>query len=294
MLEIRADIGFPGQVVLEGVDTLVAPGEGVLLVGRNGTGKTTLLRTVAGVLAPARGQVLIDSAPASRQSTRLQVGLVPDPPPLYEELTPWEHLELVRRLWGSAVVTIAHVEHVVGLLDLDSHLHQRCDTLSLGWRKRVAVALALLHRPRLLLLDEPFNGLDARATRAVRAVLREHLAAGGSFVASTHQPDLLARIATRVLAVQAGGVLYDGPLSGWDADLLDPEPDDIDEDEDEDVWEAEDEDEEVWGAQDEDVWAEDGADETRPAAQRPGSRAAGSGSRPGAGSVVAGLGRGRS
>ncbi|OFE15298.1 hypothetical protein BA895_06035 [Humibacillus sp. DSM 29435] len=247
MLEIRADIGFPGHVVLTGVDTVVSPGEGVLLVGRNGSGKTTLLRTVAGVLAPSRGAVLVNSEPASRQSTRRHLGLVPDPPPLYEELTPWEHLELVRRLWRGDVVTTSRVEQVIGLLDLDSHLHQRCDTLSLGWRKRVAVAIALLHEPHLLLLDEPFNGLDRRATRQVRRVLRQHLAAGGSFIASIHQPELLDDVATRVLAVQNGTVLYDGDISGWDPEWLDAELDDEDgwdddeddEDEDEDELEGE-------------------------------------------------------
>lgn len=226
MLEICADIGFPEHVVLAEVDTVVSPGEGVLLVGRNGSGKTTLLRTIAGVLAPSRGEVLVESEPASRQSTRRHVGLVADPPPLYEELTPWEHLELVRRLWRGDVVTDSRVEQVIGLLDLDSHLHQRCDTLSLGWRKRVAVAISLLHQPRLLLLDEPFNGLDRRATRQVRTVLREHLAAGGSFIASTHQAELLHDVATRVIAVQSGAVLYDGRVSGWDPERLDPEPDD--------------------------------------------------------------------
>ena len=247
MLEIRADIGFPGHVVLAGVGAVVSPGEGVLLLGRNGSGKTTLLRTVAGVLAPSRGEVLVGSEPASRQSTRRLVGFVPDPPPLYEELTPWEHLELVRRLWRGEVVSVSRAEQVIRLLDLDSHLHQRCDTLSLGWRKRVAVAIALLHQPRLLLLDEPFNGLDRRATRQLRTVLRQHLTAGGSFIASIHQAELLDDVATRVLAVQAGAVLYDGSLSGWDPEPLDvddDEDDEFDEDEEDDDFDDDEEDEE--------------------------------------------------
>ena len=261
MLEIRADFGFPGHVVLTGVETDVRPGEGLLLVGRNGAGKTTLLRTLAGLLPPSRGEVLVGGGPASRQASRRHVGLVPDPPPLYEELTPWEHLELVRRLWRGGVVSPERVEEVVALLDLGSHLHQRCDTLSLGWRKRVAIAVALLHRPGLLLLDEPFNGLDRRATAQVRALLRRHLADGGSFIASTHQPELLDREATRVLAVQGGGVLYDGAAAGWDPDLLDELDDELDDE----YEELDDEDE-----QDEDDDLDDDLDDGRERHDRPG------------------------
>ncbi len=209
VLEIDADVGYPHAAVLEDVRLEVRPGEAVTLVGRNGSGKTTLLRTVAGLLRPRRGQVLVDGRPAVEQSSRRSVGYVPDPPPLYEELSPWEHLELLQRLWGTAVDDEALGE-AVETFDLLDVLTQRCDSLSLGTRKRVGVALALLHRPRLVLLDEPFNGLDAASTEGLRAVLREHLAAGGAVLASTHQPQLMAGIATRGVAVQDGAVVYDG------------------------------------------------------------------------------------
>lgn len=213
MLEIAADIGYPNVTVLHDIRLQVHPGEAVTLVGRNGSGKTTLLRTVAGLMHPRAGEVLVAGRPTADQASRVHVGLVPDPPPLYEELSPWEHLELVQRLWGARIPDEALTD-AVDQFDLESFLAQRCDSLSLGTRKRLGVALALLHRPKLLLLDEPFNGLDAVATEALRLLLRAHVRDGGLVLASTHQPHLLAGVATRGVLVQDGRITYDGDAEG--------------------------------------------------------------------------------
>ena len=231
MLEINASIGFPGRVVLREVAWQVGAGEAVVLVGRNGSGKTTLLRSVAGILAPRGGSVTVQGSPAHDQRSRAFTGFVPDPPPLYEELSPWEHIELVQRLWSSGAVSEESVDHVVAALRLESYLNQRCDTLSLGMRKRLGIALALLHGPDLLLLDEPFNGLDAASTRRVRALLAAHVERGGAFIASTHQPQLLESVATRVTVIHDGAFFYDGDPSGWDPALL---PEGLDEDDEDD------------------------------------------------------------
>ena len=195
---VAADLGFPGRVVLPGLSWQVGAGEIVCLVGPNGSGKTTMLRTLAGTLHPRAGTVSIGGRPAADQRSRLVTGFVPDPPPLYEELSPWEHLELTQRLWGSARVPQERVDAVVTELDLEPHLHQRCDALSLGLRKRLGIALGVLHRPVLLLLDEPFNGLDATTTERLLALMAAMIRDGDAVVVSTHQPHLLAGLATRI------------------------------------------------------------------------------------------------
>jgi ABC-type multidrug transport system ATPase subunit len=209
MLEIDASVGYPGATVLAHVRLQVRSGEAVTLLGRNGSGKTSLLRTAAGLLHPRDGKVSVRGRDAADAASRALTGFVPDPPPLYEELTPWEHLELVHRLWGGAV-DVEALDEVVAAVGLDAYLSQRCDTLSLGTRKRLGVALALLHRPVLLLLDEPFNGLDAATSTALRGLLAEHVRAGGALVASTHQPQLLDGVATRAVVLADGAVVHDG------------------------------------------------------------------------------------
>lgn len=204
MLDVDADLGFPGHVVLPSFTLKISRGEGVGLVGRNGSGKTTLLRTVAGLQLPRSGHVLVSGQSAHLSSSRLHTGFVPDPPPLYEELSPWEHLELVQRLWSGRVADEA-LPRVVGELELEAFLHQRCDTLSLGMRKRLSLALALLHGPALLLLDEPFNGLDAESTLRLQRLLRDHLQGGGAFIASSHQPAALRGVATRTHSLSTAG-----------------------------------------------------------------------------------------
>jgi ABC-type multidrug transport system ATPase subunit len=214
MLDINATLGFPGNPVLTQFVWSVGPGEGVVLTGPNGSGKTTLMRSAAGLLAPRSGSVLIGGMSATHGSAKKSVGYLPDPPALYEELSPWEHLDFVRRLWAGSV-TQSMAEDAASALHLMSYLHQRCDTLSLGMRKRVGIALATMHRPTLLLFDEPFNGLDRASEGRLRKLLSEHVSASGSFVVSTHQPRLLQDVATRVSAVLNGALVYDGPSGGW-------------------------------------------------------------------------------
>lgn len=216
IVEIEASIGLPHIVLLPDVSWRVGATEAICLMGRNGSGKTTLLRTVAGLLHPRAGRVLVSGVPATDRRNRYLTGFVPDPPPLYEELSPWEHLELAQRLWGGAV-TDADVEAVVEHLDLESYLYQRCDTLSLGLRKRVGLSLALLHHPRLLLLDEPFNGLDTAMVAQVVALLEKHLRGGGSVIAATHQPQLMASVATGTVVLQDGVLMYEGDLAQFPA-----------------------------------------------------------------------------
>ncbi len=177
---------FGRLAVLEGVSGAVAEGEALLVTGPNGSGKSTLLRCLAGLLAPDAGTVeltedgrLLD--PAGR---RRSVGYVAPDLAFYEELTAGENLAFFSRLRG------APPERGHDLLDrLGLPAERQAGALSSGMRQRLRWVWALLHRPRLLLLDEPFQNLDAGGEAAARALLAEHLAAGGLAVVAN--PSLL-------------------------------------------------------------------------------------------------------
>ena len=159
--------------VLEGVSGRVAPGELLLVTGPNGSGKSTLLRCLAGLLSPDRGTIEYreDDEVLDTDERRRRVGYVAPDLALYSELTVAENLEFFARLrrtgpeWGM---------EVLDRLGLPSD--RMAGTLSSGMRQRLRWAWALLHRPRLLLLDEPFQNLDAPGERATRELLDEHLA----------------------------------------------------------------------------------------------------------------------
>ena len=210
MLEITGSLGFGSTVVLPDVRLSATPGEVILLVGPNGSGKTTLLRTVAGLLRPTAGTVTVAGLPTASRRARRLIGFAPDPPPLYEELTAWEHIELAQRLWTPDAVDL-EVDTLVETFSLGSHLHQRADRLSIGLRKRLGIVLAVMHRPRVIAMDEPFNGLDSDSTERLQEFLLARRESGDVVLCSTHQPTLVRDLATRVVHITDGGLLDTAP-----------------------------------------------------------------------------------
>ncbi|MFE7482093.1 ABC transporter ATP-binding protein [Streptomyces sp. NPDC057552] len=194
---------------LDGVSFTVSAGECVVLGGGNGAGKSTVLRAAAGLVQLTEGRVLIGGSPAGSRPARSSVGFVADKPPLYDVLSPVEHIELLSALWQLPPAG----ENTLRTYGLEGVARRPVRTLSLGQRQRLALAVATLHRPELLLLDEPFNGLDAATTGLVRAILRSHLAAGGAVLVATHTFEPMDGTATGALRVDAGRLVdaYAGP-----------------------------------------------------------------------------------
>jgi heme exporter protein A len=158
--------------VLQGVSGTVAPGEALLVTGPNGSGKSTLLRCLAGILAPDGGRIEYreDTQSLDVEQRRLRIGYVAPDLAFYSELTVAENLEFFARLRR---VSPARGFEILDRLSLPTD--RMVGALSSGMRQRVRWAWALLHRPRLLLLDEPFQNLDAPGEAGTRALLREHL-----------------------------------------------------------------------------------------------------------------------
>ncbi len=177
-----------GRPVLSGVTFEVSAGELVALVGRNGAGKSTLLRCIAGWALPAEGQVRILglTVAAAEREVRRYVALVPDTPSFYDELTAWEHLQLVaqaHRLPGWEV----RARKLLEAFELWPDRAAYPFTFSRGMRYKLAVCLALVVQPRLLLLDEPLGPLDPLSAEAMWRALGEQRALGAGILLSSHQ-----------------------------------------------------------------------------------------------------------
>jgi ABC-type multidrug transport system ATPase subunit len=192
-------------------DLAVDAGELVVLVGPNGAGKSTLLRLLAGLLEPTAGAVAVSGAPAGSLEARAATSWVPDAPVLYDDLSVDEHLEYVARLHG-ATGWEDHADELLATLHLTHRAEDLPVRFSRGLRQKVSLAVGLIRPFDLLLVDEPFVGLDLPAQAALVGLLGEAAGSGAAVVVSTHQLDLSER-ATRCVGLRDGERSYDGPAS---------------------------------------------------------------------------------
>jgi len=208
-------------VALDGVDLDIPPGQIHGLVGPNGAGKTTLLGLVLGLAIPDSGTLEIFGSPVSR-ALALPDGVAGfvDGPGLYPSLTARGNLAALARLRGTSGAGISEALEQVGLSDVAD---DRVRGFSLGMRQRLGLAAALLTRPKLLVLDEPANGLDPAGTRHVHRVLTRLAAGGTSILLSSHRMDDLASLCHEVTILATGRVVFSGPMS-----KLAPETDELD------------------------------------------------------------------
>ena len=203
------------RVAVDDLDLSVRPGELYALLGPNGAGKTTTLRMVAGLLAPDSGGIDIFGidARADPIAAKRLVAWLPDDPLLYDKLSPLEYLEFVAGLWGIDATAAAKAEELLRWLDLWEQRDARCETFSRGMKQKAALAGALIHDPRLLILDEPLTGLDAGAARAVKDLLVARVAAGGTVILTTHILEVAERLADRIGIIRAGRLVAEGTLA---------------------------------------------------------------------------------
>jgi ABC-type multidrug transport system ATPase subunit len=198
-----------GELVALGAVSLgVAPGERVALMGLNGSGKTTLLRIVAGLVEATAGTAQVAGHRAGSLEARAALSYIPDSPVLYDDLSVTEHLEYVARLHGAEDWE-PRAEELVERLGLEARSDDLPSTFSRGLRQKVSIALAFVRPFQVLLVDEPFVGLDQPGRAALLELLAEAAEAGAALVVSTHQSEYLAR-ASRCVGLRDGSVVYDG------------------------------------------------------------------------------------
>jgi heme ABC exporter ATP-binding subunit CcmA len=200
---------------LDGVDLVLQPGDVFLLLGPNGAGKSTLLRALAGLLRPTSGTIRIAGRELTRDEpeARRAVGLLSHQSLLYDELTLRENLELVATLYDLPRPEV-QVHTALAEQGLEDRADSRPRQLSRGLLQRAALARALLHKPALLLLDEPFTGLDTPASQRLDAQLRELVAGGTTLMIVTHHASEAWELATRVGVLRHGKWAYDAARAG--------------------------------------------------------------------------------
>jgi ABC-2 type transport system ATP-binding protein len=214
-LEVRALEKRFDHPAVDGLDLSVPAGEFYTLLGPNGAGKTTTLRLVTGLLKPDRGSIAVYGidALADPIAARRIMAWVSDEPMIYEKLTPMEYLDFVAGLWAvESNRAAARARDLLGWLGLAPHADERCEQLSKGMRQKVALAGALVHEPKLIMLDEPFTGLDAGSSRVVKEVLRERVRAGCSVIMTTHILEVAERMADRIGVMANGKLIAGGTL----------------------------------------------------------------------------------
>ena len=205
-----------GRPAVEELNLTIRAGEFYALLGPNGAGKTTTLRMVAGLLQPDAGSIRIFGvdALADPPAAKRMTAWAPDEPLLYDRLSPLEYLEFVAGLWGmEPKLAAARADELLRRLGLWDQRSDRCETFSRGMKQKTVLAGALIHEPRLLILDEPLTGLDAAAARLVRGVLAERVAAGATVILTTHILDVAERMAGRIGILHRGRLLAEGTLA---------------------------------------------------------------------------------
>jgi ABC-2 type transport system ATP-binding protein len=222
---------FGSVKALDGLNLKVFPGEIYGLLGPNGAGKSTTIKVVAGLLEPTSGEVRVVGFDPVRNPVEVKskIGYVAENPVMYESLSPRDFFEFVasvRKL--NRVSANKMVTQLAEAFDMAQYFDSPIATLSMGTKQKVAVIASLLHKPPLLLLDEPLNGLDAKSSRILKDLMSFHTQSGGAVLFSTHIMEVAERICTRIGIIYQGKVLAEGTLEelrkmagGKDASLED-------------------------------------------------------------------------
>lgn len=217
----RLVVVFGNVTAVAGIDLAVGPGQSVALVGRNGAGKSTTLRVLAGVTPPTSGKAVVDGHDVGVDplAVRARVGYCPDVGGLIPRATAWEHLALAATLRGMPEGWEDRASDLLDRFDLASSADQIAATFSHGMGRRLSVVLAAFHRPAVLLLDEPFDGVDPLGVEATLSLVAEHRAAGSAVLVSTHLLPLAVEATDQAYVLRGGQVAASVPS----AELAGPE-----------------------------------------------------------------------
>jgi len=200
---------------VDDLNLTVRAGELYALLGRTGAGKTTTLRMVAGLLPADSGAIEVFGVDAIRRPIEAKriIAWLPDEPMLYDKLDPLEYLEFVAGLWGVEPRRAQKLANeLLETLGLWEHRRERCEGFSRGMKQKVALAGALVHEPRLLMLDEPLTGLDAAIARQVKDLLAARVRQGATVILTTHILEVAERLADRIGIIQRGRLIAEGTL----------------------------------------------------------------------------------
>jgi heme exporter protein A len=208
---------FGSHVALQGVDLTLSEGEFLTLVGPNGAGKTTLIRILAALSRPSAGEVWVDgyNLAVGAAEVRQRVGFISHQPLLYGDLTAEENLRFYGRLYGLPDLP-ARIDEVLAQVGLLARRRDPVRAFSRGMQQRLSIARAILHRPAVMLLDEPYTGLDQQATAMLDEVMRAVGTATRTVLMTTHDLDRGLAMSDRVAILSSGRLVFQAPRSDLD------------------------------------------------------------------------------
>ena len=193
----------------------IQAGEIYGFIGHNGAGKTTTLKSVAGILQFDAGEILVDGKSVSKQplECKREIAYIPDNPDLYEYMTGIRYLNFIADIFGvDAQVRQERIRKYAGLFELTADLAQPIAAYSHGMKQKLAIISAWLHEPRLIIMDEPFVGLDPKAAHILKGMMRELCDAGGAIFFSTHVLEVAEKLCDKVAIIKGGRLIRSGTM----------------------------------------------------------------------------------
>jgi ABC-2 type transport system ATP-binding protein len=207
---------YGSKAAVDGLDLEVPRGSFFGFLGPNGAGKTTTIRMLMGLAPPTSGSIELLGLPMPERSLEVKqrIGLVPDESLLFDHLTGLEFTEFVGRMYGLArPLAKERARELLELFELDAEPRKLIGDYSKGMRKRVAMAAALIHRPELFLLDEPFEGVDAVGARLMKEILLEQVRHGATMFLTSHVLEVVERLCDRVAIIHDGKMVVSGTMA---------------------------------------------------------------------------------
>ena len=206
---------FGEKKAVDGLELHIKPGEIYGFIGHNGAGKTTTLKCVSGILRPDEGEITIDGVKLAENpiECKRRMAYIPDNPDLYEFMSGIKFLNFVADIYGiSSSLRTERIKKYGGLFELTGDLAQPISSYSHGMKQKLAIISAWLHDPKLILMDEPFVGLDPKAAHTLKLMMREVCDNGGAIFFSTHVLEVAERLCDKVAIIKEGRLIRSGTM----------------------------------------------------------------------------------
>ena len=206
---------FGEKKAVDDLSLHIAPGEIYGFIGHNGAGKTTTLKAVAGILRFDSGEIRIDGCSVAEQplECKRRLAYIPDNPDLYDYMTGIQYLNFIADIFGvSAADRQVRIRDLAQRFALTADLAQPIAAYSHGMKQKLAIISAWLHQPKLIIMDEPFVGLDPKAAHLLKGMMREHCDAGGAIFFSTHVLEVAEKLCDKVAIIKGGRLIRSGTM----------------------------------------------------------------------------------
>jgi ABC-2 type transport system ATP-binding protein len=203
-------------VAVDHINLQVPKGELYGFLGPNGAGKTTTLRMIAGIIRPTEGRIWLggDDVIANPMAAKMRLGFIPDRPFVYDKLTGGEFLRFVAGLYGQeGDVVERRIEELLEVFELADWKNELVESYSHGMRQKLIISSALIHRPEVIVVDEPMVGLDPRAARLLKVMFRQFVDRGGTVLMSTHTLEVAEAMCDRIAIIQRGKIAAHGTMA---------------------------------------------------------------------------------